>query len=154
MEKHTEHTLRMAAGADRPKAAIADLVWLSGYWRGQAFGGQVDENWSLPAGGSMVGAFRLVREGEVSLYELIVLVEREGSLVMRVKHFSPALAGWEEKDEAMDFPLVCTGDREAWFDGLTIRRLSDDQLEMYLAIRNRSGELREEHFQYRLCSDR
>lgn len=36
--------------------------------------------WSAPVGGTMVGHFRLVRDGKPVFYELLTLIEVEGSV--------------------------------------------------------------------------
>lgn len=96
----------------------------------------------------MVGAFRLVREGQVSFYELFALEEEDGSVVLRVKHFNPGpgLPGWEEREQDVAFPLVKVEGRTAWFNGLTYRLEGPDTLVIYLALRSGEGPVREEAF--------
>jgi hypothetical protein len=88
----------------------------------------------------MVGAFKLLRSGEPSFYELMLILEEEGSLVLRLKHFNPDFTGWEEKDRAVSFRLVDLQDGAAFFDGLTYRRVGDDRLDVFLAMRRSQGE--------------
>ena len=63
----------------------------------------------------MQGIFTLSREGELTFSEAMTLVEEEGSLVLKVKHFTPEFVGWEEKDGFVSFPLVGLGENEAYF---------------------------------------
>src|SRR5688572_24666958 len=91
------NTIRLPDGSARPTARIADWAWIAGRWQGQGLGGSVDEVWSEPAGGSMVGHFRLVRDGKPVFYEIMTVIEVEGSLEMRLKHVNPDMTGWEEK---------------------------------------------------------
>ncbi len=74
-----------------------------------------------PAGaGQMMGMFRHFKaDGSINFYEFYVFAEHEGSLIQRLKHFSPQLSGWEEKDEFVAFPLVAIEDDAAYFDGLS-----------------------------------
>lgn len=144
----TEHTLALDDPAFRAPASIADVAWLTGRWVGEGMGAVAEEVWLPPAGGAMAGTFRLVNDGSVDFYELITLQEIEGSLVLRLKHFEPDLTGWEEKDEWVDFPLVRRGTDELFFDGLTIRRLAEDRMRVWLAF-ERDGEVGEALFEYR-----
>lgn len=145
----TEHTLRLEPGADRPAASISDAAWLGGRWVGEGLGARVEESWLPPSGRKMVGIFRLVRGDSVQFYELVTLVEEAGSLVLRLKHFGPDLAGWEEKSESVDFPLVRRTPETLWFDGLTIRREGEDRMRIWVALQPDEGEVREELFEYR-----
>jgi hypothetical protein len=142
----TPHTLRLAAGAFAPAAGIGDMRWLVGHWKGTGLGGVSEEIWADPAGGVMMGMFRLVQKGAPSFYEFMHLAEENGSLVLRLKHFNADLTGWEEKDRFVTFPLVKMGRNEAFFSGLTFRRASDDRLEIYLAL-GQDGKVREEKFE-------
>lgn len=50
------------------------------------------------------------------------------------------------QDRFVTFPLVKMGRGEAFFGGLTYRRVSADHLEIYLALRQ-DGVVREERFE-------
>lgn len=135
----SENTMRAEEGAPRPAARIADVAWLAGYWRGEGLGGPCEEIWSLPAGDRMQGIFTLSREGALVFSEAMTLVEEEGSLVLKVKHFTPEFVGWEAKEDFVSFPLVKLGepdpgDRVAYFRGLTFRRKSADELLIYIVL--------------------
>jgi hypothetical protein len=92
-------TAKFAVTVEPQLADISMVSWLAGRWKGEAFGGIVDEIWSQPAGGTMMGMFRLIDKGKVVFSEFEEIVEQEGLLVFKVKHFSPAFVGWEEKDK-------------------------------------------------------
>jgi hypothetical protein len=110
----------------------------------------MDEVWSDPAGGAMVGYFRLVRNGKPIFYEIMTLMESEGSVEIRLKHVNPDMTGWEEKDGFVTFRLVKHDATAAYFSGLTFRRISDSEMVAYIALRNRSdGTVREEKLVYR-----
>ena len=146
----TPNTLTLPEGAPRPAARVSDLSWLTGRWVGEGLGGTIDEVWSEPAGGTMVGYFRLVKDGKPVFYELMTLLEAENSVEMRLKHANPDMTGWEEKAAFITFRLVKHDATGAYFSGLTFRRVSDDLMEGYLALRNRTdGTVREEKFIYR-----
>ncbi len=145
------NTLRLAEGAASPPASIGELAWLAGYWRGEGLGGRCEELWTEPIDGRMFGIFTLVKDEGLVFSEAMTLVERDGSLVLRVKHFTPDFVGWEEKDESVDFPLVRLGDQEAYFNGLTFRRNADGTLTAYLVLRSQ-GERTEHAFRFERVS--
>jgi hypothetical protein len=97
-------------------AGPADLAWVAGRWRGQRKGDVVEEHWSAPAAESVMGMFRWMRGGAVRFFELLTLERAGEGVAMHIKHFSPGLKGWEEKDEATTFDLVAlTGTRAVFF---------------------------------------
>ena len=141
----TRNTLRLAEGEPQPQAGVDGVAWLAGSWVGKGLGGEVEEIWTAPSGGTMMGGFKLLQEGAPSFYELILILEEEGSLVLRLKHFNPDITGWEEKADSVSFPLVKLTDDAAYFRGLTYRKVGDDRLEVYLAMR-RGEDLNEASF--------
>ena len=142
-------TLRLGEGARPGAARIADVAWLAGEWVGEGLGGTLDESWTAPQGGVMLGMFRLLRDGKPVFYELLTLSEHEGSVVLRLKHFNPDLTGWEEKDKFITFQLVKVTDRAIHFSGLSFLRNDDGSVTAYLALRDKDGVVREETLQYR-----
>jgi hypothetical protein len=98
----------------------------------------------------MVGYFRLVREGKPVFYEIMTLLETEGSVEMRLKHVNPDMTGWEEKNGYVTFRLVRQDPTGAYFEGLTFRRVDSDRIEGFIALRDKaSGTVREEKLTYR-----
>ena len=144
----TEHTLKSDDPDKRPPASIDDIAWLAGSWEGEAFGGTFEEVWTPPSVGTMTGLFKLMHGGQVTLYEIELIVEEAGSLELRVKHFTREFSAWEEKDEYVSFPLVKLIDEAAYFEGMTIRRVSEDQLQVFL-VTTESGEVSEVELTYR-----
>src|SRR5690606_25213155 len=102
-----------------PPATVDELTWLAGIWIGDGIGGApATEVYSPPGGGSVAGHF--VQEdgqGGIAFFELLQIAEVDGSLVYRLKHFDGALAGWEERDENVSFPLVAAEKNALYFDG-------------------------------------
>ncbi len=144
-EKLTENTFKKVEMP--PVASIDDFGFLAGVWRGTGMGGEVEETWTEPLAGSMVGTFKLVQGGEASFYELMVIAERGHTVDLRLKHFNADMTGWEEKDSFLTFSLVGVAENEARFGGLTYRLTDDDRLEVYLAMR-RGGESHEVAFTF------
>jgi hypothetical protein len=153
-EKLTERTFRLKPGATSPPATIADMAWLAGHWSGEALGGLSEEIWSEPGAGSMMGMYRLIKDGKPVFYELLTIVEQNGSLMLRLKHFNPDLTGWEEKQKTIDFPLVAKRDGAVHFDGMSFHPEGNDALVVYLAIHQKDGTVREEAFSYKRRSSR
>ena len=114
--------------SDKKSYSIDDLAWIAGNWQGEAMGGQFEETWNKPSGGTMMGMFKLIQNDKVVFYELCTIVETDQSLVMRIKHFHPDMKGWEEKDKCMEFPLVSVDENEAKFDGLVFKKTGEDSM--------------------------
>ncbi len=141
-----QNTLKLGTNKS-PKATLADVAWMSGHWRGEAFGGITEEIWSPPLGDSMMGSFKLVSEGKTTFYEICQIVEEQGSLSFRLKHFNSDLTGWEEKNEREEFPLVKVEKDAVYFDGFTIKRISENEIHMYVVISD-EREAEEVEFKY------
>ena len=123
--------------------SVSELAWLAGHWRGEGLGGICEEIWSAPMAGTMVGSFRLIKDGEVSFYELMVLTPEEDGIVLKVKHFTPEFVGWEEKEDAVRFVLEDVEPNHARFKGLTMVR-DGRELEIKIRMRYDDGSTREE----------
>lgn len=136
----------LATSAVPFKATLKDVQWLVGRWTGTGTGGTSEEVWAEAAGGAMMGMYRLVSNGKVALYELMNLVEENGTLVLKVKHFNGDMTAWEEKERFVSFPLVKLTPTEASFAGLTFRRVGSDRMHIFLAMRTGNGPVREEKF--------
>jgi hypothetical protein len=145
----SEHTLKLDPGTARPKAAIADVSFIAGHWTGSAFDGMAEEIWSPPLGPSMMGMYKMLKDGKVVFHEFLIIVEEQGSLTLKLKHFNPDLTGWEEKDKYVSFPLVKVDKNEAYFDGMTFRKTKDGSLQVYLLIEDhKTGKTSEHEFLY------
>jgi hypothetical protein len=139
---------RAAQAQTAPAATIDDAAWLAGRWVGEGFGGQMEEAWTPPVGGQMVGHFRYWREGEPQFYEFLMMDVVEGGVRMRVKHFNPDMVGWEEKDGWVTFEPVSAGLDALVFNGLAIRRESEDRIVMTIRLR-RNDVVEEEALRFR-----
>jgi hypothetical protein len=85
--------------------------------------------------GHMPGFVRAVNPQGVLFYEISVFVEVAGSLSVRVKHFTPALAGWEAQEAYVDRPLVARDGAGYYFDGITFLRTGPDSFTVYFLDR-------------------
>ena len=147
-ESTTANTLRLSPDQKSPAATIADMEWYAGRWTGSGLGGLNEEVWSPPRNGTMMGMYRMIKDGKPIFYELLLITEENGSLAIKLKHFHADLRGWEERDASVRFPLVAKRDGRIYFDGMTFERIDTDRVKVYLAIENKDGKVHEETFEY------
>jgi hypothetical protein len=147
-ESTTANTLRLSPEQKSPAATIADMEWYAGRWTGTGLGGLNEEVWSPPRNGTMMGMYRMIKDGKPVLYELLLITEENGSLAIKLKHFHADLRGWEERDASVCFPLVAKLDGRIYFDGMTFERIGADRVNVYLAVEQKDGKVHEETFEY------
>ena len=63
------------------RATTGDVAWLAGVWAGTAGTSIFEERWTPPAGGSMLGVARSLRNDLMLSFEFLCIVERNGGLV-------------------------------------------------------------------------
>jgi len=141
------NTLELSLDEPSPVATLDEVSWIEGYWTGEAMGGQTEEIWSRPMGGSMMGSFKLVYEDEIQFYEIMTISEVDQSLIMRLKHFHADLKGWEEKNQTVDFKLVKITPNRVFFDGLTFEKISETEINVYVIFED-EGKRTEGKFNY------
>jgi uncharacterized protein DUF6265 len=74
-------TTFLASGAHASAAGVIDRVgWLQGCWQMAAGNRLVEEQWTAPGGGIMLGVGRTTRDGSLVEYELVALTEKDGQL--------------------------------------------------------------------------
>lgn len=121
--------MRLEDDSVSPVAHIEDIAWLVGRWTGEGLGGIAEDIIAPAADGQMMGMFRhLKADGSINFYEFYVFAEEGESITQRLKHFSPLLSGWEDKDEFVEFPLVAIEESAVYFDGLSYRLEEDGSL--------------------------
>lgn len=128
---------------------LENIKWIAGNWKGEAFGGLTEENWSEPSGGSMMATFKLIDKGQVVFYEIEIIREIENSLILQLKHFENDLKGWETKDETVDFPLKEITSNKVIFEGMTFEKISDNEMTIYVDIHQDNGEVETVQFNYK-----
>jgi hypothetical protein len=144
-----QNTLTLPEDSISPKATISDSAFLEGHWKGENFGGLVEEIWTAPEGNSVLFTFRLVIEGVVNFYEIGHIIEKENSLLLQLKHFDASLKGWEEKDETENFKLVKKEKNKLYFEGLTYEKVSNTELNAYVVVKNEDGTSEEITFNFK-----
>ena len=97
-----------ATSASAAGPGVESLAWLTGCWsRTDAEMGS-GEQWTAPAGGTMLGVSRTVREGRTVEYEFVVI--RAAPDGAPVYHAHPS------GQASAEFRLASAGDREAVFE--------------------------------------
>lgn len=129
-----QETLQLSEGESSPKANLEEVAWIEGHWIGEAFGGIAEEIWSAPLGNSMMFVFRLVNDDKVSFYESGHIQQLDDSIILQLKHFDGNMRGWEEKDQTIDFKLVKLEPNKVYFEGLTMEKISEDQINVWVLI--------------------
>ncbi len=127
---------------------LENIAWIAGTWKGEAFGGIIEEIWSEPSGGSMMATFKLINDDKVSFYEIEIIREIENTLILQLKHFDGELKGWETKDETVDFPLKYLTTTKAVFEGMTFEKIGDTKMNIFVDITNEAGEAEVVEFNY------
>jgi len=146
--QRTEHTYKLDDPDDRPAATLEDVAWLAGSWSGEAFGSTFEQSWNPPSAGSMIGFFKLLSEDQVAFYELLILVEEEGSLSLKVKHFSADFTAWEDKEDYVAFRFIKAEEDAAHFSGISFYRIDENTVHGYLVMRS-GDDVREEPLVYK-----
>lgn len=147
-------TVSFAASVEPQGANIETLSWLSGSWKGEAFGGIVEEIWSQPVGGTMMGMFRLIDKEKVAFSEFEEIVEQDNLLVFRVKHFTSAFVGWEEKEKSVDFKLLSSTENEVRFDGLTLIKIDENTCKHVIKLKDKTtGQTKDVEILYHRARD-
>jgi len=146
--QRTEHTFKLDDPGDRPTATLDDVSWLVGNWSGEAFGNTFEQSWNPASAGSMIGFFKLMDSDAVVFYELLLLVEEEGSLSLKVKHFNADFSAWEEKTDYTNFRFIKSEEDAVHFSGISFYRIDKDTMHGYIVFRS-GEEVREEKLVYR-----
>jgi hypothetical protein len=79
-------------------------------------------------------------KGGIALTGLVDDVPTGSSIAYRVRHFSPDMAGWQDRlGKPALFPLVAVEPDRWYFDGMTIERTGADALAMRVRISGKDG---------------
>lgn len=107
------------AATPRPgiSSTLGDVSFMAGRWVDEEKGTLSEEVWSAPGGDSMMGMWRLSAGGKAKVFEFLTMVEEEGRVTFRLRHFDRRGVAWEEKDKPLVLPLVDKGAGLAVFEG-------------------------------------
>ncbi len=89
-------------------ASVSDLAWLAGCWASMDGEAGSGEQWMPPAGGTLLGTSRTVRNGRTVAYEFLQIREIEPGKIAYI-----ALPSGQSETI---FPLAKAGEREAVFE--------------------------------------
>lgn len=145
-------------GAAEPKTVkVEDLAWMAGRWTGAMEGDPLEEQWTAPAGGTMMGMFRWMKQdGTTFMFEFLTIEPGPRGPVYYMRHFNPGLIAWEKKKAPLRCPLTASGPREATFgcEGkptkLTFKRTSETTMTVLLE-RQEDGKETTTEFLYTLA---
>ena len=88
---------------------ISELAWISGDWQTAAGGrAQIEEHWTQPAGGSLLGMSRTVAGGKTAEFEFLRIEQREDAIYY--------VAQPKGRCPQTDFKLTRATDQEAVFE--------------------------------------
>ena len=126
--------LSAAPAFAQPRATIADAAWLAGSWDGEGMGGRVQESWSRPVGGQMLGQFALSMGGKPAFYLVMLIDEHDGGLRFRVKHVEPTFVTREDREQSTQFAFVEAAPGKLIFKGMSLVRQGEDGLVITLRM--------------------
>ena len=96
------------APTQKAQATMAHVAWIAGVWTGAMGSSTLEERWTPPAGGSMLAVSRTLRDGLMSAFEFLCIVERDGGLVYTAMP--------NGRSPATDFTLTKIDDTSATFE--------------------------------------
>lgn len=99
--------------ADDVKAKISDLSWMTGSWSGALGPMTLEENWITPTDGSLASLVRMTGDGKTTMIELIVIEEKNDSLVLHIQQWDPGFVPRTPKAQTMKLAEI--GDKQVGF---------------------------------------
>lgn len=104
----------IAAG---PPAKITDLAWMTGTWSAPLGPNTLEENWTTASNGNIASMVRMSGPSGVSMWEVITIEEKDGSLMMSIQQWN---AGFEPRSPVgQKMELVEIGDKRVKFKAVT-----------------------------------
>lgn len=135
------------------QASIEDLAWIAGKWKGQLGSSSIEEQWSEPEAGGLMGMFRLVSAGQTRLLEFMTIESEESGIALYLRHFSPGLEARE--DNALRFGLISQTENEATFETMEtagktrlLYRMEPDNGLTVVLEKDRDGKTSSQTFHY------
>jgi hypothetical protein len=99
-----------AVRTETPAFKIDDLSWMSGDWETAPGRTQIEEHWTKPSGGALLGVGRTIAGGKMVFFEYL-RIEARGTEIFYV-------AQPKGRTPGTDFKLVKSSDGEAVFENL------------------------------------
>jgi hypothetical protein len=140
----------LLAFSQKTDPALQPLAFLSGRWTSDSAEGQEEEYWSQATGRSMVGTFRVLKDGDAVFYEFWVIEVEDGRAIFKMKHFDRGLLGWEEKADMVRLTLSVRNGQDVLFsksDGSLSLRYQRNGDELVSTLRRvKDGKTKEDVF--------
>ena len=76
----------------------------------------VEEVWSAPRAGTVMGMFRWSTDTDLRLYEFMAMVDTDDGLKLYLRHFGRDLVAWEDKASPMTFELSSSDEQKVVFE--------------------------------------
>ena len=110
------------------ESPLAAISWLAGCWRHDSAEAGSGEQWLVPAGGSMLGAGRTVKNGKMLAYEYMsIQTTREGKIIFVARPSGQQEASFEMlslSPDAIEFENL----QHDFPQRISYRKLSDDRI--------------------------
>lgn len=100
-----------------PAATVDDLAWMVGTWAVPFGPNTLEENWVKPKDGAIASFVRMSGNGTTSMFEVIIIEEKDGSLEMSIQQFGPGFEPRSEKAQKMELTEI--GERSVKFTAIT-----------------------------------
>lgn len=106
-----------ASFAAGPPAKVSDLSWMTGTWSAALGPNTLEENWTTAKDGNIASMVRMSGPTGVSMWEVITIEEKDGSLLMSIQQWD---AGFKPRSpEAQKMELVEIGDKRVKFKAVS-----------------------------------
>ena len=100
-----------------PAATVEDLSWMTGTWSVPFGPNTLEENWIEPKDGAIASMVRMSGNGSTSMYEVIIIEEKEGSLEMSIQQWGPNFEPRSEQAQKMELTEI--GEKRVKFTAIT-----------------------------------
>jgi hypothetical protein len=114
-----------------PAAKVADLAWMTGTWAVPFGPNTLEETWLKPKDGAIEAFVRMSGNGKTSMFEVIVIEEKDDSLEMSIQQWGPGFTPRSEKAQKMELTEIgenmvkFTAITEGQFEFLEYKRPTD-----------------------------
>ena len=71
---------------------------------------------SIPRADAMMGMFCYTQNGKVKFYEFMTIEADPSGPVLRLRHFDPNLAAWEDRSKALSFSVSSFTENQVVFE--------------------------------------
>jgi hypothetical protein len=114
-------------GWGAPELNLARVAWLQGCWEARASNRVIEESWTAPRGGAMVGLGTTVRRDSLVEYELILLRLVDGALAYEAHPSGQGVATFTAR-EATDSTVIFRNPDHDYPQEVGYRRAGADSL--------------------------